>query len=190
MKGPTRIPGNMGGSTIFDSESNDYAPPPIEPNDEFDNSGKINFADDTGGGMISVDDNDTTFHTAERELFEGMIENREQFKANVIYFGYDRSDVGESEHVKIERVKDYLESNLNAKLKIEGHCDERGTLDYNTVLGEQRALGLRAYLINAGIDSNRIYSISFGESLPSVEGTTEEAYAKNRRGEFVLLTNP
>jgi peptidoglycan-associated lipoprotein len=70
---------------------------------------------------------------------------------------------------------------------VEGHCDERGTEGYNLSLGERRALAVRTYLVNLGISADRVYTISFGEARPAVDGHTEAAWSKNRRGEFILL---
>lgn len=74
-------------------------------------------------------------------------------------------------------------------IQIEGHCDERGTQEYNLALGEQRALAVRHHLINLGIDSARIMTISYGEEHPADYGHTENAYALNRRCEFAVNAN-
>jgi peptidoglycan-associated lipoprotein len=69
---------------------------------------------------------------------------------------------------------------------VEGHCDERGTNEYNLALGEARAKSAKAFLVDLGISANRIATISYGEERPLVEGSTEEAFAKNRRAHFVI----
>ena len=109
------------------------------------------------------------------------------FKANTVYFDFDRSTIKSSERSKIEAVANHLKSQPTHKVKVEGHCDERGTEGYNLSLGERRALAVRTYLMNLGIAADRIGTISYGESRPAVEGHTEAAWSKNRRGEFVLL---
>jgi peptidoglycan-associated lipoprotein len=73
-------------------------------------------------------------------------------------------------------------------LLVEGHCDERGTEEYNRALGERRALAVREQLAMAGADVSRVVTRSYGEDRPADPGRTEAAYAKNRRGEFVVLT--
>lgn len=113
--------------------------------------------------------------------------DREFFKSNTVYFDFDRSAVKAGERVKVEEVALYLKGDANVKLQIEGHCDERGTEEYNRALGERRALSLREYLVHLGIGADRIHTISFGEDQPAVPGHNEAAWAKNRRGEFVLL---
>jgi len=69
---------------------------------------------------------------------------------------------------------------------IEGHCDDRGTNEYNLALGDRRANSAKTYLVQLGVDSARIYTISYGEERPIVDGSNESAWAKNRRGEFKL----
>jgi peptidoglycan-associated lipoprotein len=103
-----------------------------------------------------------------------------------VYFGYDSFVLAPQEVSKLQTVADYLHQNRNIVLIVEGHCDERGSNEYNLSLGEQRALTLRSYLINLGIDADRIQSRSFGEERPAVLGTGEAAWRLNRRGEFAL----
>jgi peptidoglycan-associated lipoprotein len=103
-----------------------------------------------------------------------------------VYFGYDSFMLAPEEVAKIEQVADYLNQNPRAVLIIEGHCDERGSNEYNLSLGEQRALSVRTYLVNLGISADRIQSRSFGEERPAVQGTGEAAWRLNRRGEFAL----
>jgi len=73
-------------------------------------------------------------------------------------------------------------------MRVEGHCDERGTEEYNRALGERRALSIRDVLVQQGISPTRITTESWGEDRPATEGETESAFTENRRGEFVLLT--
>ncbi|MFM8357398.1 MAG: OmpA family protein, partial [Verrucomicrobiota bacterium] len=75
------------------------------------------------------------------------------------------------------------------KMLLEGHCDERGTDGYNLALGERRALSVREELLNLGVESDRLQTITFGESRPADPGHDESAWSKNRRAEFILL-NP
>jgi peptidoglycan-associated lipoprotein len=117
----------------------------------------------------------------------GMRRDEEFFAANTVYFDFDRSSVRAGERSKIEAVASHLNSNPSHRVKVEGHCDERGTEGYNLALGERRALSVREYLINLGISPDRVYTISWGESRPADPGRTEAAYQRNRRGEFILL---
>ncbi len=103
-----------------------------------------------------------------------------------VYFGYDSFQLAPEEVTKIEYVAEYLNQNTRAVLVIEGHCDERGSNEYNLSLGEQRALSVRTYLVNLGISADRIQSRSFGEERPAQQGTGEATWRLNRRGEFAL----
>lgn len=115
-------------------------------------------------------------------------ENRSQFASEVLYFDFDSAVVKSSEKSKTATVADYLKSNANAAVEVEGHCDERGTEEYNRSLGDRRAQAVREELAQAGVDPKRIFIISYGEDRPAVNGHDEVAWGKNRRGEFVLLT--
>jgi peptidoglycan-associated lipoprotein len=119
---------------------------------------------------------------------EDYIPNRERFAANTVYFDFDRATIKPGETGKIEEVAKYLQANPMHAVQIEGHCDERGTEQYNLSLGERRALSVREYLVTAGIQPDRVFTISYGESRPADPGHNEAAWAKNRRGVFVLLT--
>lgn len=115
-------------------------------------------------------------------------EDRARFAANVVYFDFDSSVLKTTEKGKVTAVADHLRTNPNQAIEIEGHCDERGTEEYNRSLGERRALALREELALQGIDPRRVYTISYGEDRPAEGGHDEFAWSRNRRGEFVLLT--
>ena len=121
------------------------------------------------------------------EQFEDREMDREAFKADTVYFDFDKSAVKPAEAPKIETVVDYLKKNPNDALLIEGHCDERGTEEYNRALGERRALALRDLAIKLGLDAERVRTISYGEDHAADPGHNDAAWAKNRRGEFVRL---
>jgi peptidoglycan-associated lipoprotein len=121
------------------------------------------------------------------DTFEGMLMDTNIFRANTVYFDFDRSTVRPSERAKVEDVAAQLKLDAYNKLLIEGHCDERGTEEYNRALGERRALALREYIVNLGISPDRIRTLSYGEDRPAVEGFDEAAWSRNRRGEFILL---
>jgi peptidoglycan-associated lipoprotein len=114
-------------------------------------------------------------------------EERDMFKQQIVYFAFDSSTVNPKEKSKADAVAAYLKTAPTHKVRVEGHCDERGTPGYNTALGERRALSVREYLVVAGIAPDRISTTSWGEDKPAVLGTDETAYAKNRRCEFVIL---
>jgi peptidoglycan-associated lipoprotein len=118
----------------------------------------------------------------------GMRRDDNFFKDSTVYFDFDRSAIKATERAKIEAVAVHLKSQPTHKVRVAGHCDERGTEGYNLVLGERRALAIREYLVRTGIGPERVYTISYGEAIPAVEGHDEAAWSKNRRGEFILLT--
>ncbi len=101
-------------------------------------------------------------------------------------FRYDSYQIDGSEVGKLNQVADYLRGATDVNLVVEGHCDERGSREYNMSLGEHRALAVRAYLIGLGVDSARIQTRSYGEEQPVDMGHNEAAWTRNRRGEFAL----
>ena len=112
------------------------------------------------------------------------------FASQTVHFDYDSSAINVGEQPKAASVADYLKGNQAVAVEIQGHCDERGTEEYNRSLGERRALALREELVRLGVDPTRVDTISFGEDRPADAGHSDEAWSKNRRGEFVLLTPP
>jgi len=107
-----------------------------------------------------------------------------QFAA--VLFDYDSARIRPSEESKLQTVAAYLKSNPG-KLVVEGHCDERGTAEYNRALGERRALAAREELVKLGADGARITTISYGSERPADTGHDESAWSKNRRDEFVVV---
>jgi peptidoglycan-associated lipoprotein len=103
----------------------------------------------------------------------------------VIYFPYDSNKLVDSEMKKIEKVAEYLNKYSSLLLIVEGHCDQRGTEEYNRSLGERRANMIRESLVAAGVNSDRIRTVSYGKDRPAVEGNDESAWGKNRRGELL-----
>ena len=113
-------------------------------------------------------------------------QDRTTFANQTVHFAFDSAAVLTKEESKLIIVSKKLKSDASAKLLIEGHCDERGTEEYNRALGERRALALREALIRSGIDAERVQTISYGKDKPADTGHDEAAWNKNRRGEFIL----
>lgn len=103
-----------------------------------------------------------------------------------IYFDFDKYNIRSDAEKVLIKIADYMIKNPDLKILIEGHCDERGTREYNLVLGEQRALSTRNFLIRSGVSPKRMYTISYGEDMPADPRSNEEAWAKNRRCEFKI----
>lgn len=105
---------------------------------------------------------------------------------STIYFEYNSFELTPESKSLLQHNAQYMKQNPNIRALIEGHCDERGTEEYNQALGERRALSAREYLISQGISSSRIDIISYGELRPAVEGSGESAWSRNRRAEFKI----
>ena len=103
-----------------------------------------------------------------------------------LFFAYDSSQVNPEEAGKVEAVANYLNKGKAQGVIIEGHGDERGSREYNLALGERRALAVRDYLINLGVDSSAIQTKSFGEEMPDSMGHDEGAWRQNRRAVFAI----
>ncbi len=103
-----------------------------------------------------------------------------------VRFDFDKSEVKEDGRKTCQVVADYLKKNPRAKLLIEGHCDERGTAEYNMALGERRATAVMTYLVSLGVPKAALSTVSFGKEKPLDPGHDEGAWAKNRRAHFVL----
>jgi len=104
-----------------------------------------------------------------------------------IYFEYDRSDLSKEARRILKKMAAALRLNPSYSLSIAGHCDERGTIEYNLALGERRASAAKKYITDLGILETRISTISYGEEMPVDARSTEEAWARNRRAEFKLI---
>ncbi len=102
------------------------------------------------------------------------------------FFAYNSSDVEAEAQAVLDANATVLRSNRNWTVTIEGHCDERGSAEYNLALGERRAVAARAYLVSLGIPADRIRIVSYGKEFPFDPGKDETAYAKNRRAHFVI----
>ncbi|MGO8990169.1 MAG: peptidoglycan-associated lipoprotein Pal [bacterium] len=105
-----------------------------------------------------------------------------------IHFDFDKYDVRREDEEVLKENAALLKKYPKTKIQIEGHCDERGTVEYNLALGERRANNTKKYLVSLGIASNRISTISFGKERPLDKGHSEETWAVNRRAHTVLLS--
>ena len=103
-----------------------------------------------------------------------------------VRFDFDKSEVREDARKTCQVVADYLKKNPKAMLQIEGHCDDRGTAEYNLALGDRRATAVMTYLVSLGVSKGALSTVSFGKERPLDTGHDEEAWAKNRRAHFVL----
>jgi len=105
---------------------------------------------------------------------------------NTVYFGYDSAKLDGNAQGTLFRQAAFLNANPSLTITIEGHCDERGTREYNLALGERRAAAARDYLLAQGVDQARIRVISYGKERPMAAGSNETSWSKNRRSATVL----
>jgi peptidoglycan-associated lipoprotein len=112
----------------------------------------------------------------------------ENSQLQTVYFDFDSFKLRGDARATLKSNADYLKANPNITVQIEGHCDERGTTEYNLALGERRADATRNYLTKMGIAKSRVSVISYGKERPADAGHDESAWAKNRRSSFVVLS--
>lgn len=147
--------------------------PPITPDYDSTQTG-VRDTTDTGTGLPDVDVTKLLFDRA-----TGL---------QTIYFDFDRYNIRPDQapilNANAEKIKSALAASPNTYILIEGHCDERGTQEYNMALGERRALSVRDYLINLGVPARNLLTVSYGEERPVDPGRNEAAWARNRRAEF------
>jgi peptidoglycan-associated lipoprotein len=111
---------------------------------------------------------------------------RKRFENQDIHFEFDSSDLSSMAKMILKEKAVWLQANYSEAITIEGHCDERGTTEYNLALGERRAGVAKAYLTNLGVSATRLNTFSYGEEQPLDSAQTEEAYRKNRRAHFAI----
>ena len=149
-----------------------------------------------GGGVIPTNDifndgpdgwrTDAGDTLSGRRFDDGSLARVQGVNFSPVYFAFDSYALAPAELAKIDQVAQHLQSNSRHVLVVEGHCDIRGSNEYNLALGENRALAVRTHLVNLGVGAERIQSRSFGSEKPAVMGTGEAVWKLNRRGEFAL----
>jgi peptidoglycan-associated lipoprotein len=113
---------------------------------------------------------------------------REEFENTDIHFDFDKFSLTNEAREILAKKSSWLQNHTDVKIKIEGHCDERGANEYNMALGERRANSAMQYLVTAGVEASRISTISYGEEKPLDPGHNEDAWAKNRRAHFKIVS--
>lgn len=142
------------------------------------------------GGKI-VADEEAALEAAQRAIEEEAIRKeqeaaRDMFINEDVYFAYDDSSLSSEAQSILQRKALWLRNNPEASVLIEGHCDERGTTEYNLALGDRRANSAKSFLVDMGIAPSRLRTISYGEEMPVDTGSNESAWAKNRRAHFTV----
>ena len=133
-------------------------------------------ASSSASASTSVDKKKSLFSVAKQTKAEKLIAVGDR-----VLFDYDSAKLDSSAKILLDAQSRFLRANTDLKFIIEGHCDERGTREYNLALGEQRATAVRDYLVIQGIDPDRIKVISYGKEKPAVVGSNTMAWSKNRR---------
>lgn len=128
---------------------------------------------------------DKSLTKSETPGIEGEVS--ESSKLKDVHFAFDRSDISAEARKILKESADFLKQSPDAKIQIEGHCDERGSTSYNLALGERRAATVRDYLVSLGVTAEMLSTISYGEEKPVDPEHNEEAWAKNRRGHMIIL---
>jgi peptidoglycan-associated lipoprotein len=121
-----------------------------------------------------------------RNIVPGSQQDLEASAGDRVFFAFDRADISPEAREILSRQADWLRRYPNVTATIEGHCDERGTREYNLALGERRAQAAKNVLVASGIPASRISTISYGKERPAVVGSSEESYAQNRRAVTVV----
>ncbi len=134
-----------------------------------------------GGGTPAIESTPMNFSAQGSD--SGTIQGLE-----TINFEYDRSVLTSDGKKKAQMAADWLKNNTNANLQIEGHCDSRGSIEYNLSLGERRANAVLSYMSGLGVNANRLSVISYGKEKPLAPGDSEADHRKNRRANFVPLS--
>ena len=104
----------------------------------------------------------------------------------MVFFDYDMSEIRDDAEATLREKVDILRASPQVQIRIEGHADDRGSTEYNMALGNRRAEAVRQFLVGFGLAENRFEIVSFGEGRPLEQGATESAWARNRRGQFVI----
>ena len=138
-------------------------------------------ASNTGAASSSVDKKKSLFAQAKQTAADKLISVGDR-----VLFDYDSSSLDSSAKILLDAQSRFLRANTDLNFIVEGHCDERGTREYNLALGEKRATAVRDYLVINGIDPDRIKVISYGKEKPAVVGSNGMAWSKNRRAVTII----
>ena len=136
-------------------------------------------ASSTGTGASTGTSSSTTRARSPQEILTSEVGDR-------VFYDFDKSDLKPEARRTVERWAGFLKQYPNLTVTVEGHCDERGTREYNLALGERRANSAKNFLVSLGIDARRVATISYGKERPAVVGSNEAAWSQNRRSVMVV----
>ena len=141
---------------------------------------------ETIGGSSSSDSPSYEYGDSRQANLQGYLQNE---IGDRIYFETDKHNINSASAFTLESQANWLKSTPGFQIIVEGHCDERGTREYNLALGERRANSVKEYLVSLGVEPGRVTTISYGKERPSAEGSTSESWAENRRAVTVVGGN-
>jgi peptidoglycan-associated lipoprotein len=136
-------------------------------------------ASSTGTGASTGGTSTTARARSPQEILTSEVGDR-------VFFDFDKSDLKPEARRTVERWAGFLKQYPNLTVTVEGHCDERGTREYNLALGERRANSAKNFLVSLGVDARRVATISYGKERPAVVGSNEAAWSQNRRSVMVV----
>ena len=136
-----------------------------------------------GGSSSSSDSPSYAYGDSKQANLQGYLQNE---IGDRVYFETNKHNINSASAFTLEAQANWLKSTPGFQIIIEGHCDERGTREYNLALGERRANSVKEFLVSLGVDSGRITTISYGKERPAADGSTSESWAENRRSVTVV----
>lgn len=136
-----------------------------------------------GGSSSSSDSPSYAYGDSKQANLQGYLQNE---IGDRVYFETNKHNINSAAAFTLESQANWLNSTPGFQIIIEGHCDERGTREYNLALGERRANSVKEFLVSLGVDSGRITTISYGKERPAADGSTSESWAENRRSVTVV----
>lgn len=157
-------------------------PTPIQPTDD----DRAQFVADSIARERARQDSIQAALLAQQQAAAQAAAAASQTLRQTVYFDYDESTITTSTEAALRAKVEVLRANPGVRLRMEGHADERGTSEYNIALGNERAESVIRFLTNFGLSGDRFTSVSYGEEQPAMQGSNEEAWALNRRVEFVI----
>ena len=153
-------------------------PPPVQTRDTAAENAAARAAQARADSLARAD--------AARRAAEAAVTEARNTLTEMVFFDYDMSDIRADMQDVLNRKAALLRANPSVTMRIDGHADERGTVEYNLALSLRRAKAVREYLTGFGVDVSRLEVAGYGEEKPLDSGTTEDAYARNRRAEFQI----
>ena len=141
---------------------------------------------ETIGGSSSSDSPSYEYGDSRQANLQGYLQNE---IGDRIYFETDKHNINSASAFTLESQANWLKSTPGFQIIVEGHCDERGTREYNLALGERRANSVKEFLVSLGVEPGRVTTISYGKERPYAEGSTSESWAENRRAVTVVGGN-